>query len=301
MNNMINSQASEDFNRAKNKARFNSIFNIINPEKKELLSYYDVKNMAKPKSQRYRGMQVVNINKIIGSEGRYKDFNKAFLPKKEHLRRRWESIDRAHLSDVILPPISLFKIGDVYFVRDGNHRVSVAKAQGVLSIDAEVVELTTEIVINPQMTKNDLKTSVIEYERMQMLKSSGLETILHLDKIRFTSLGRYDEMLRHIQGHKYYINQNIDKEISLEKASISWYEKVYSPIIGIIRNENMLSRFPGRTESDIYIWTIKHWDGLKWKYGQEYPLDEAIKEYNQIYGKSIFQQIKEFFGRLFKN
>ncbi len=301
MDNLINSQASDDFNRARNKARFTNIFNIINTEKKELLSYYDVKTMAKPKTQTYRGMKVVPIAKIIGSEGRYKDFSKAFLPKKEHLRHRWESIDRAHLTDIILPPISLFKIGDVYFVRDGNHRVSVAKMQGSLAIDAEVVELTTEITIKPEMTKSDLRESVLLYEREQMLKESRLDTMINMEKIRFTSLGRYDEMLRHIQGHKYFINQDIEKEISLKEATISWFEKVYSPIIEIINKENMLSRFPGRTESDIYIWTIKHWDGLKWKYGQEYPLDEAVKEYNQIYGKGFIQQIKEFLKKIFQS
>lgn len=301
MDNMINSQASDDFNRARNKARFTNIFNIISTEKKELLSYYDVKNMAKPKTQTYRGMKVVPIAKIIGSEGRYKDFSKAFLPRKEHLRHRWESIDRAHLTDIILPPISLFKIGDVYFVRDGNHRVSVAKMQGSLAIDAEVVELTTEITIKPEMTKSDLRESVLLYEREQMLKESNLDTMIDMDKIRFTSLGRYDEMLRHIQGHKYFINQGIKKELSLKEATISWFEKVYSPIIEIIDKENMISRFPGRTESDIYIWTIKHWDGLKWKYGQEYPLDEAVKEYNQIYGKGFMQQIKDFLKKIFQS
>lgn len=299
MNDYIKSQASDDFNRARNKARFHNIFNIINREKKELLSYYDVKKMAKPRSQTYKGMQVVKIDQIIGSEGRYKDFSKAFLPKKEHLRQRWESIDRAHLGDVILPPISLFKIGDVYFVRDGNHRVSVAKMQGIMSIDAEVVELTSEIKIEPQMTRSDLREAVLKYEREQMLQDTGLDKMLNMEEIRFTSLGRYDELLRHIHGHKYYINQGIKEEISLEEAAKSWYENVYSPIVSIIRSENMLSRFPGRTESDIYIWTIKHWDGLKWKYGQEYPMDEAVKEYSKIYGKSFFQQLKEFLKGIF--
>lgn len=296
MSDFVRSQASEDFNRARNKARFDSIFNIISPEKKELLSYYDVKSMTKPQTQTYKGMQVVKISQIIGSEGRYKDFNKAFQPKKEHLRQRWESIDRAHLGDVILPPISLFKIGNVYFVRDGNHRVSVAKMQGIHSIDAEVVELTTEITIEPYMTKSDLREAVIKYEREQMLKESGLDKMLDMDQIRFTTLGRYDEMLNHIHGHKYYINQGIEEEIPLEEAARSWFDNVYTPIVEIIRKENMLARFPGRTESDIYIWTIKHWDALKWKYGQEYPLDEAVKEYSQIYGRGLWQRIKDFLG-----
>ncbi|MBI9103078.1 MAG: transcriptional regulator [Spirochaetales bacterium] len=300
MKDMVHIQASDDFDRAKNKTRFDNIFSIIDSEKKALLSYYDVKKLTKPGSERYLGMRVVEIDQIIGSEGRYKDFSKAFLPKKEHLRQRWERVDRAHLQDVILPPISLFKIGDVYFVRDGNHRVSVAKMQGSYSIDAEVVELTTEITIEPHMTKSDLIKEVIRYEREQMLKESDLHKMLKMENICFTSLGRYDELLRHILGHKYFINQGLDEEISMQEAAISWFVKVYSPIVEIIRNENMLSRFPGRTEADIYIWTIKHWDGLKWKYGQDYPLDEAVKEYNQMYGRNLWAQIKDFFSAIRK-
>lgn len=300
MDKILNAQVSDDFNRARNKARFTNIFMVIHSEKKELLSYYDVKDMIKPKSQTYRGMQVVKIDNIIGSEGRYKDFNKAFLPKKEHLRNRWENIDRAHIKDVILPPISLFKIGEVYFVRDGNHRVSVARTQGVYSIDAEVVELTTEIKIEPNMTRSDLKKSVLEYERNMVLKESGLNHILNMEEIFFTAPGRYDEMLRHIYGHKYYINQGNSKEITLEEAALSWYENVYTPIIQIVKNENMLSRFPGRTASDLYIWTIKKWDELKEKYGQAYPLDQAVKDYNDMYGKNIFHQICGFFRKIFK-
>ena len=119
--NTANTQASSDFNKARTKALFNSIISILRPEKRELLSFYDVKKLIKTGSESYKGMQTVKIEDIAGSEGRYSDFNKAFLPKKEHLRKRWESIDKAHMNDVILPPIQLYKIGDMYFVRDGNH------------------------------------------------------------------------------------------------------------------------------------------------------------------------------------
>jgi len=287
--NAMNSQAQSDFNKAKSRAFFNTIMSILRPEKQELLSFYDVKSMIKTKSESYRGMQSVEINKIAGSEGRYSDFNKAFLPKKEHLRKRWESIDKAYIKDVILPAIQLYKIGEIYFVRDGNHRVSVAKAQGVFSIDAEVTELSTEVALTSGMNMLDLKQSVVDFERNQILSQTDLDGIIEEGNIFFTAPGRYEEMLQHVLGHKYFINMKQEDEIPLPVAARSWYENLYIPIIKIIREANLLSRFPGRTESDLYIWIVKQWHYLKEKYGDEYPLEAAAAKYTQEYGYSFLK------------
>ncbi len=300
--NSANTQASADFNKARNKALFNTIMNILRPERRELLSFYDVKSLINTKSESYRGMQTVKIDEIAGSEGRYADFNKAFLPKKEHLRKRWESIDKAHMNDVILPAIKLYKIGDMYFVRDGNHRVSVAKAQGVFSIDAEVSELTTEVEIKAGMDMLEMKKAVIAYERQQMIDQADLDGIIDEGNIFFTAPGRYEEMLQHILGHKYFINMDQEEEIPLPVAARSWYENLYLPIIETIRNAKLVSRFPGRTESDLYIWIVKQWHYLKEKYGQEYPLEAAAAKYTQEFGSTHFfknplKWIKEKTGR----
>ncbi len=297
----MNSTASSDFNKAKNKALFNTVLNILRPEKRELLSFYDVKSLLKTKSESYKGMQVVKIEDIAGSEGRYHDFNKAFLPKKEHLRKRWESIDKAYITDVILPPIKLYKIGDVYFVRDGNHRVSVAKAQGMYSIDAEVTELTTEIKITPEMTRKDLINAVIAYEKESIISSQPeLGEIIREAEIDFTAPGRYEEMLRHILGHKYFINMDQEEEIPLELAARSWMDNLYKPIVRTIQTANLLSRFPGRTEADLYIWIAKHWHDLKDKYGQEYPMEAAAAAFSRKHGTSFLENpvkwVKEKMG-----
>ena len=142
MDNQINSsQAFEDFTKAKRRAHFNSFFNTLTWKNTDLLSLYEVTKIIKPKKETYLGMQTIPVNKIIGSEGRYRDFSSAFYPKKEMLRNRWTSIDRARMDDIVLPTISVYSLGGNYFVRDGNHRVSVAKSMGVEFIDAEVVEL----------------------------------------------------------------------------------------------------------------------------------------------------------------
>ena len=91
--------------------------------------------------QRHVGAKTVNLDRIIGSEGRSRDFDSSFRPLKTHTRQRWFSVARAYHQDVPLPAVDLIQVGDAYYVRDGNHRVSVSKARGVLAIDANVTEL----------------------------------------------------------------------------------------------------------------------------------------------------------------
>lgn len=298
---MVNEQAVDDFGKARFKERILSVLNLLSPEKQQLLSLYDIKSLVKPKNESYKGMKVVPIKDIVGSEGRYRDFNKAFLPRKEHLRNRWISVDKAHITDVILPPIKLYKIGDLYFVRDGNHRVSVAKMQKVYAIDAEVVELNAEIPLKKGMTRKELEEEVINYERVQLLSETEINKYINMDNIHFTAPGRYYELLNHILGHKYYINQGIKEEITLEDAAKSWYKTIYVPIIEIVKEDNLINRFNNRTEADLYIWVVKHWDDLKNKYGQDFPLDQATREYSELYGKNFIQRFLSYIKKIIQS
>ncbi len=290
-------QAREDFYRAKQKAMFESILKLLGIEKNELLPFYDVKDMLRPRRESYLGMRTIPVDKIVGSEGRYYDFSASFLPKKEMLRNRWVSIDKAHLSNINLPPIRVFKLGGCYFVRDGNHRVSVARAQGVEFIDAEVIELDTEIQIDSQMTHEQLRRKVVAYEREQFIKfleKHGLSEVLNLSMIRFTAPGRYQEALNHLLVHKYYINEDSEEEISLKEAAESWFMNIYSPIVGIIKREKILRRFQGRTPGDMYMWIVKHWDDLKHKFGQNYSLEDATRDYSSRFGKGFLRRLLGF-------
>jgi hypothetical protein len=300
MNDILQSEAREDFNRARKSAFFTQIFNLFSPSKQELLSLQEVKEALKPRGETYRGMQTVPIDRIVGSEGRYRDFNKQFLPRHEYLRNRWQRVDMAHLTDVILPPITLYEIGGVYFVRDGNHRVSVAKAQGVAAIDAEVVSLDTEIPLHESLTRDNLRKAVIEHERRNFLQHVPIARVLPGVELNVTATGRYDELTQHIHGHKYFLNEHETVEIPLEHALKSWYENVYQPIVEVIRENNLMHRFPKRTETDLYLWIVKHWDELKQRYGQDFPVRRAAEDYSARFGKGMWRRVREILSRIFR-
>ena len=269
--------ASEDFNRAKNKAKLQGIMSALKWRSNELMPLYEVTSIIKPRSETYLGMRTIPVDKVIGSEGRYHDFSSAFYPKKEMLRRRWESVDNARINDVPLPAISVYSLGVYYFVRDGNHRVSVAKSQGVEFIDAEVVELDTQIPIKPGMTMKELKAKVVAYERNMFLEQ--YPTDLPMGAIVFNTPGAYPEMVNHINVHKYYMNEQVhDHEISFQEAARSWFENVYRPIVKAIRSEHLLSAFPGQSEGDMYMWIVRRWDELKREGKQALSAEEAVKK-----------------------
>ena len=116
------------------------------------------------RGQRYIGLHEVPIDKIVGSMGRYRDFDRAFLPRQKRTKDRWINIGKAHYADVILPPVELYKIGEVYFVIDGNHRVSVARERGQIEVDAHVIEIDTNVEITPDMDITELELQA-EYAR----------------------------------------------------------------------------------------------------------------------------------------
>jgi hypothetical protein len=281
MNDYVKIQAGEDFARARNKALLNEIQNFMNPDKRRLLSFHDVKQILRPKNEVYAGMQTVPIDRIVGSEGRYQDFDRHFLPRTSNLRQRWERVDEARLTDVILPPIQLYEIGGLYFVRDGNHRVSVAKAQGVEFIDAEVISLQSEIKLRSGITADKLLSEIIKYEKRVFYSETNFGDLTDYWDLDFTSPGQYDVIYNHILVHKYFINSTVETEIPFADALVSWYRNVYLPVMQVIKKYRLNRKFRSRTSSDLYVWIIKQWDDLKRKYGLDYSLDRATLDWTK--------------------
>jgi hypothetical protein len=287
----VHHAASEDFSRARARESLTRILSILSSQSDDLLSLQEVRSILRPTSESYVGMKAVPIAKIVGSEGRYRDFNRWFLPRHRHLKARWTRVDAAHHQNVTLPPIKLYEIGGVYFVRDGNHRVSVARSQGGEFIDAEVVSLDTEIRLQPGMTRRDLREAVIAYERERFYASTGITRLRPEADLTFTATGRYDDLVVHINCHKYYLNLDKPTEIPFQDALLSWFDTVYRPIVDIIRERRMLAAFPGRTEADLYVWISRDWDELKRRYDPDYPLIAAAQDFRRRFGKSLLRRL----------
>lgn len=294
-------RAAEDFNKARNRELFGRILSLLKNETDNLLSLQEVKALLRPSSETYRGLRVVPIEKIVGSEGRYRDFNRYFLPRHNRLKGRWVRVDTAHHQDVVLPPVTLYEIGGVYFVRDGNHRVSVGKLQGVEFIDAEVISLGSQVSLKPGMTREQLRKAVIDLEREEFFKQTRLNELRPEVRLDFTTTGRYDELIRHINGHKYFLNLSENEEITFQEALLSWYDTVYKPIVDLIEEERLLKAFPGRTASDLYVWIVRRWDELKKRYGQTFPLKQAARDYTERYGqpaRGVLAAVSRFLNSL---
>jgi len=293
-------QAEDDFSRARVRELLSRISTMLDPDRRKLLSLNDVRSVLKPSGESYKGMQVVQLDRIVGSEGRYRDFAQGFLPRFDHLKTRWMRVDMAHYQDITLPPITLYEIGGAYFVRDGNHRVSVARMQGSFAIDAEVVSLSSEIPLAPDMTIEDLKKAVIGFEKSVFYRETRMLELTGYADLDFTAPGQYDVVMNHILVHKYYLNERQEKEIPLDDAILSWWRTVYEPIRAIIAEERILWRFPDRTVSDLYVYVVKHWDQLKRKYGIPVPLESAAKDFSARYGKDLPARLREVFRKILK-
>ena len=289
-------QTESDFNKARNKALFNDLQHLLDLKESELLSFGDVKKWLKPKNEIYLGMQVVPVNLIAGSEGRYKDFDNHFFPRSAHLKNRWRRIDEAHLQDVILPPIQLYEIGGLYFVRDGNHRVSVARTKGIENIDAEVISLQSEIKLKPGMTRKQILQRVLDYEKRVFYAETAFGDITDDWKLDLSVVGEYDVIYNHIITHKEFMQKNQSEPVGMADAVMSWYNTVYLPIIGMLKKRHIMRKFRKYTTADMYVWLIKYWDELKKKFGENVSLDTAAEELSSTYGgfslKRLLNRIK---------
>jgi hypothetical protein len=271
-----------DFTRARRKAFIHDIVAFLFGENNDLLSFDEVQRSLRARGQAYSGVRPVEVAKIVGSVDRYKDFDRAFLPTQSRTARRWMSIDRAHYESIHLPPVSLFKVGDLYFVRDGHHRVSVAREQGVEFIDAEVIQVQTRVSINGKLRPEGL---VIIGEYSDFLEQTGLDRLRPDQRIEFSIPGQYLTLLQHVETHRYFLGQERQCDVSWEEAVMSWYDRLYLPIVRIIRERNVLAHFPHRTEADLYIWIMDHLHYLKEQYGPDFSPEAATDDFTRQFSR----------------
>jgi hypothetical protein len=246
--------AREMFVRARVRALREDWLNRLTGKQADLLPFEAVAAVLRSYQHRQlTEVRTIPLDKIVGSVGRYKDFNRRFLPRQRSLAYRWARVEQAMDSSLGVPPIEVYQIGEVYFVLDGNHRVSVARANGFDTIDAYVTVVPVAADID---AGDSLDEAIIKAEGAHFLAQTRLAEHLNELDIAFTKPGCYPQLLEHIYTHRYFMGLDAPPDgprITFPAAAADWYANVYLPIVASIRRHGLERRFPDQTPADLYV------------------------------------------------
>jgi hypothetical protein len=287
--------AKDDFEHALRKSFWRSLGSWFTQSSNDLIPFDEVRRRLPLRGQHYIGLRQIALERVVGSVGRYNDFDRAFLPRRPQASGRGMSIDRAHLQDVILPPNEVYKIGENYFVKDGNHRVSVARERGQVFIDAYVIEIDISVPVGPS---TDVDEIIRLQERAEFLSHTHLDVIRPGAEIELSLPGQYEKLLDHIKVHRWFMGEKLNREVPYDEAAASWYDEVYLPLVKTIRELGVLKDFPGRTETDLYLWIIEHLWYLRSELQQEISLKDAATHFADEYSTRPIRRLMHTFRRL---
>jgi hypothetical protein len=199
--------------------------------------------------QSYAGLQTIEVTRIVGTVDRSDDFDRDFLPRSPQTRERWERLERA-FPTLAFPPISVYQVNDVFFVIDGNHRVALAKQKGAEFIDAEVIEIDTDIEIDENI---DFEQIIYLEQARRFMQQSGLERSRPMARIDFTHPQGFVELLDVVKVHGYDLMMQRDEVLPPHEIAADWYDRVYLPAVESIRWEKLLELEGGSTEGDVFL------------------------------------------------
>jgi hypothetical protein len=249
-------QAQFDFDTSRRQAFWNEMRAVLTRRARTLLSFDDVMRVARMEAHVDRGVGEIPLAQIKGSEGRVNDFDSSFLPLRSRLKERWARLDVLMHSGVELPPIEVYGLGDVYFVKDGHHRVSVARHLEWKTIRAHVVEVRTRAPLSSHIDAEELLRAA---EYAAFLDRTQLDRLRPAARLECSDLGRCDVMFDHILGHRYFLGLERGREVPLPQAAASWFDLVYRPIMEVVERHQIAERLPSWTDADLYLALTRRW------------------------------------------
>lgn len=268
-------KALEDFHRLRSKAALDRFWAGIRGESLDLLAYDEVSSKLRAVSQTNLGLQQVALKNIIGSVNRISDFDRNFRPLSDGDSTRWADVKAAMTSPFAagVPPVTLYKIGEAYFVMDGNHRISIAKEMGLDSVEAYVTEVKTKVSLSSSFTLEELaeKAALADF-----LEDTHLDRILPSVELSLNRIEYYPLLKEHIVVHQYYMGIDHKREVSFDEAAVDWYDHVYSPVVRIIEESGLRYEFPELTITDLYLWVLDKQQALLDKYGTSFKTENVI-------------------------
>jgi hypothetical protein len=196
--------------------------------------------------ERRLGLQIVALDTIVGTVDRAKDFDRLFHPTSSQVRARWERIARAVRRGEALPPVQLYRVGEVHFVRDGHHRVSVARALGHREIDAHVTEVRTRVGAERGLRLRDLPLKGHERlfrERVPLPADAARH-------VRLSDPARYGELAESVEAWGYRRSLERGEPLDREALARAWYEEEFAPVCAMLREAGLVGA--RETDADAY-------------------------------------------------
>ena len=280
--------ALQDFRRARRRANLQRLLASLAGQANPLLSYDDVRRKLRAVESPVRELTEIPLDAIVGSVGRYNDFTRGFLPRQDSDGSRWARVRMAMTGLEGVPPIEVYQLGDAFFVKDGNHRVSVARGLGSRYIQAYVTPVHSRVPLTPEVSPEEL---IIKAEYAGFLERTQLDRLRPGSDLEVTQTGAYQQLLEHIEVHRYYMGLEWQREVSYPEAVAHWYDAVYCPVVANLIDYGLLRDFEARTETDLYLWLAEHRARLEESYGwqlsteavagsvsRQPPLDEEARE-----------------------
>jgi hypothetical protein len=241
--------AQDDFLRARRAAVLARIAGVVRRQPADVgavVPFDEVVDALGRVGERDRGLRTIPVDSIVGSVDRTRDFDRAFRPTSQRVRPRWERIALARRRGESFPPIQVYRVGDVHFVRDGHHRVSVARAHGADVIDAHVIEVLTRVGADRDIRLADLPLKGHErlfWERVPL-------PVAARDAIRLSDPWRYGELAEGVEAWGFRLMQAEHGFIERDRIVLRWYQDEYCPTVDLLKEAGLVRR--GETEADAY-------------------------------------------------
>lgn len=283
------------FDRARRQAQRDQLSGLLQSRDTRMIPFEAIRSQLRQQNPLYLGLQEIPFQQVVGSVGRAHEFTRKFLPLNDGLRERWIGVHRL-AEDRGWPPIEVYQVGNLYFAKDGNHRLSVASQLKMATVEAHVWLFPEDIAFELDMNLEDV---FIQLGERNFQETTAIVQRLPDHGIRFTSPGNYTELLAQIEKFRETLTQIDGVPISYYDAVDAWYEMVYLPAIEILKESTLLSDFPGRTEADLFVWMSKHREGLEEKYGDYENLANLAQLMAVEFKESRFSKISRLVRRLF--
>jgi hypothetical protein len=285
---MFEQLAHQDFDKAYRRGFWRKLSAWLTGKSNDLLPYDEVRSQLPIQGQRDAGLQTVALDKIVGSVGRYRDFDRAFLPTQRVTSNRWINISKARYQETALPAIEVYQLGEVYFVKDGNHRVSVARERDQDFIDAYVIEINVPVALTPEMALDD----VAKQGQYALFKQQTNLIQLRPDAdLQVSDPQAYRLLQGHIETHAYYLSHEQNRDILYEEAVVSWYDNVYSQLVAIIKEHKLAEALPGYTLTDLYLFVSDYQWLLRESDEEDEDQSEISEKMAELYSEKEVRRV----------